>query len=251
MELENENGWAIAINEANKNRLPIFPDLLLYQPIFSIAFAAIREKSKVIGLLAIFNSSFRLFNEELLLLSAISNEIGIARFNTRLQEELLNQARLDSITSLINRRYFLESADQYYVRGKFNKAPLTVFMIDVDNFKQINDQFGHSAGDEALKAIASLVKGSIRPSDLIGRYGGDEFSVIVPDCDQKLAEIIINRLDEKFKSYSFSLNNERIQLSVSIGYAVANFDKDETLESLLNHSDLQMYKIKNEKKLNQ
>jgi len=251
IDLENENGWAIAINEANKNSLPIFPDLLLHQPIFSIAYAAIREKSKVVGLIAIFNSSPRMFNEELLLLSAISNEIGIARFNTRLQEELLNQARLDSVTSLINRRYFLESADQYYVRGKFNRAPLTVFMIDVDNFKQINDRFGHSAGDEALKAIASLIKGSIRPSDLIGRYGGDEFSVIITDCDQKLAENIMKRFEEKFKSYSFSLYHEQIQLSVSIGYAVANFDKNETIETLLNRSDMQMYKIKNKKKLNQ
>ena len=251
IDLESESGWAVAINDTNKNRLPIFPDLLLYQPIFSIAYAAIREKSKVIGLIAVFNSSLRIFNEELLLLSAISNEIGIARFNTRLQEELLHQARLDSVTSLINRSYFLESADQYYVREKFNKAPLTVLMIDVDNFKQINDQYGHSAGDDALNRIASLVKDSIRPSDLIGRYGGDEFSVIIPDCDQKLAEEIINRIEEKFKAYSFSLDNEQIQLSVSIGYAVATFDKNEGIETLLNHSDLQMYKIKKEKRLNQ
>ena len=243
-ELGNENGWAIAINEANQSNVPIFPELFLFQSIASAAYASITEHDQIVGLLAIFNNAPRVFNEELLLLSAISNEIGSSRLNSRLQEELLMQAQIDSVTSLMNRRYFLESANQYYIRGKFNNSPLTVFMIDVDHFKQINDRFGHLAGDQALRAIAQMLNKSIRPGDLVGRYGGDEFAIILPSCVHKLAEIIIRRIENKFHSCSFLIGDEHVELSVSIGFAVANFEETETIDLLLNQADSYMYKIK-------
>jgi diguanylate cyclase (GGDEF)-like protein len=245
--LADEGPNAIAILDVNKDSMPIFPDLGLYQPIKSAAFASIYEHERIIGLLAIYNQSPRVFDEDLLLLSAIGSQIGTARINAQLQEELRQQSQIDVLTGLFNRRYFFTLADRIYTRGKINKSPLAVFMLDADHFKQINDLYGHLVGDQALKAIALLVNNSIRPGDLICRYGGDEFAFLIHDANDRVAEEVSRRIQRQFDLYRLPVGDKLLQLSVSTGFVIANFNNEETLDQLLNQSDVLMYVDKNRK----
>lgn len=234
--------------DGNKGRMPIFPDLVNHQPIQSAVFAFIHEQDRIVGLLALYDHSARSFDEDLLLLSAICNQIGTARVNARLQGELQQQARMDGLTGLMNRRHFFEKANRNYIRGKFKQIPLAIFMLDADHFKPINDHYGHLVGDQALKAIANVLDKSFRPGDLVCRYGGDEFACLVLDCDQHLAEKITKRMLANFASYRLPVGDGFIQLGVSIGFAIANYNEAETIEGRLNQADTQMYLSKQKKK---
>ncbi len=250
-ELENQKINSISINEINSGSFPIFPDLMNYQHFSSRAFSLIKDNDVDIGLIALFKTNGIFLDDDLLLLSAISNEIGLVRTNALLEDKLRQQAQVDSVTGLANRHYFFEIADRYYDRAGFNRTPLGVFMLDADDFKQINDNFSHLVGDQALREIARILNYCIRPGDLICRYGGDEFAIIVPNCNLELAELISERIRQHFREYRMPIGQDLIQLSVSIGSAISNFDENETIEGLLNQSDLQMYRRKNAKKNHQ
>src|SRR5690606_20441073 len=110
--------------------------------------------------------------------------------------ELAMQAHLDPLTELQNRRGFEERAKQELKRAARNESPVSLLMVDANDFKRINDNWGHQAGDAALQAIANGIRARVRPYDLVGRLGGDEFVVLLPGLDAEAAAVLVPRLLE-------------------------------------------------------
>ena len=114
----------------------------------------------------------------------VAEQLALALGNTRLRESLRRQSVLDSLTGLFNRRYFDETLKRELARSRRTAAALSLVVLDVDHFKSVNDGFGHATGDAVLRAIAQLVRQSIRDCDVACRYGGEELVILMPDCSQ-------------------------------------------------------------------
>ena len=128
-------------------------------------------------------------------------------------------AMTDSLTGLNNRRYLRDQLDRELARAVRARYPVSLIVFDLDNFKEINDTYGHSAGDEALKHVASVLKQPTRRSSTICRYGGDEFCIVVPECGAEEAQLVADRLRSEIESSPLRFGEERIQLRLSGGIA--------------------------------
>ena len=126
-------------------------------------------------------------------------------------------ARTDSLTGLSNRRFFEERANQAFSRGKRYGHSLSLIVFDIDRFKQINDRFGHPAGDTVIKAVARLAEAGVREVDFVGRIGGEEFAVLLPDVDKRQAAVTAERLREILRSHEIPHGELRLKVTASFG----------------------------------
>ncbi|WP_220461245.1 sensor domain-containing diguanylate cyclase [Colwellia sp. MB3u-4] len=163
----------------------------------------------------------------------------------KLKEEFKKLANTDPLTNLYNRRFFTEQAEKEYNRAKRYSLSLTAFAIDIDNFKYINDKFGHPAGDQVLIAVAKQLKANLRQIDILARIGGDEFFILLPEtfatAGMKLAERI--RTEQSNLKIVGDWQGE-IKLSVSIGVSSFLFD-DESFDTMFSRADKALYQAKN------
>jgi diguanylate cyclase (GGDEF)-like protein len=156
-------------------------------------------------------------------------------------EDLFERASSDALTGLANRRVFDERINGMMDSAKRYKRPLTMISMDLDYFKEINDNLGHKKGDEVLKSVADVLAAQVRSTDLLVRMGGDEFLLVLDDTDhsnaQILAERLVNRVDE-LDVWA----NKQTKLGISIG--LAQMDKDESLSSWMERTDDILYHAK-------
>ncbi len=157
--------------------------------------------------------------------------------------ELEVLAATDSLTRCASRREFEARGMAEVARVKRSAAPLSFVIIDLDHFKQINDRYGHRAGDEVLRAFGALVKKVFRPSDLAGRIGGEEFALILPDTSLEGATMVAERLRQLTESEVVTFAETHIRFTVSIGVAQYGPDGD-TYESVIEAADSRMYRAK-------
>lgn len=157
--------------------------------------------------------------------------------------ELGRLANTDALTNLCNRRAFFEIANLATAQAKRSKRDLTLIMLDVDNFKSINDRFGHPVGDEVLRQIGSCLSNTARGSDTPARYGGEEFVVLAVDTDLAEGIVLAERIRAALKSIALNVDFQRINPTASMG--VASLRQDETFEQLCARADSAMYVAKN------
>ena len=150
-------------------------------------------------------------------------------------------ARKDVLTEVWNRAHIEDVASQEIERFRRHGIPVSIVMIDLDHFKSINDRFGHSVGDQVLRKFCAKVKESIRVSDVLGRWGGEEFLLVLPNCPLDSAMDLAERIRIGVQKERFSGAGE---LSASFG--VADFDPRENWDSWLNRADMALYQAKNE-----
>lgn len=151
----------------------------------------------------------------------------------------------DALTGLENRGYFYLTIAREMEKAKKGNYFLSLAVIDVDNFKLINDTYGHAAGDMTLKAIAKIFKQSVRPNDMIVRLGGEEFAIILPRTDKRGAYAVAERIRENVEQFMFSFEGVSYKVTVSIGVA-AGIDLMDT-DEFFKLADQAMYKAKEKK----
>lgn len=161
-----------------------------------------------------------------------------------LEERLVAQATTDELTGVSNRRHFFERARAELERAQRYGRPFGVAILDMDDFKSINDKYGHPAGDEALRIAARLCAETLRSADIMGRYGGDEFAFAFPECDEDQAREAAERLSRILASAAFPYGDDVIRLSASVGYAGGSSGPLPDLDSLLKRADDRMYEKK-------
>lgn len=157
-----------------------------------------------------------------------------------LEAQLRRVAERDALTGLDSRSHFMKRAQALLRRSQHDKAPFSLFMIDVDHFKAINDTWGHSQGDSVLTAIAETCKQSLRPQDVIGRFGGEEFIVALPETHLKDARMVAERLQRKVAELPVMEAMPDHRLTVTIGIAGV-LDEETDLPTLIEQADQALY----------
>ena len=176
-------------------------------------------------------------------LNIFAGQTALALQNASLFSEVQHLAKTDELTGILNRRNLFESGENEINRARRFDRVLSVIMMDLDNLKQINDGYGHLVGDQALCAVAALFKNTLREIDIFGRYGGDEFVILLPEIDLPKAILIAERLCLVLKENPISVNNKPLQITASFGVAGLDHDTN-NLASLINQADIAMYNAK-------
>ena len=216
-----------------------------------IAVVPLKAKDKVNGIILADNIYTKkpISKDDMRMLIMLANEAGLAIENSRLYEQTVIRSHSDSLTGLWNHGYFQFTLQTELERAKATNTPITLVMVDIDDFKKYNDTFGHQAGDQILKGVAKLLKDYSRKMDWVCRYGGEEFTIILPQTSKKEAIIIAERLREAVEKHPF-INEEVMpnkKLTVSLG--VSTYPEDgSTNAELISYSDKSLYQAKNQGK---
>ena len=150
----------------------------------------------------------------------------------------------DALTGLFNRRRFADVLKREFAVTRRYRNTLSCLIVDLDHFKQINDRFGHDAGDQVLKEVARRIVGSLREVDLAARYGGEEFAILLPHTSKSDARIVAERLLANLRRQEFTFGAERVQITASIGCAGNSDVGSGTPEDLVKAADLALYEAK-------
>lgn len=160
----------------------------------------------------------------------------------RAREALRIEATHDSLTGLFNRPAIFQALSKEFRRADREDAPVCVALADIDHFKTINDTYGHPAGDAVLREVARRMEASIRPYDLLGRYGGEEFLLVAPGCKDGDAVKLAERIRQAVRAQAFDLSNASIAVTLSMGVAIYRHGDDEA--SIIPAADTALYQAK-------
>jgi diguanylate cyclase (GGDEF)-like protein len=175
--------------------------------------------------------------------TVLAHQFSLALRRIRLYNEVETKAITDGLTRMHTRRYVNERFEEEFGRARGRKAPLSLLMIDIDYFKKVNDQYGHLTGDMVLREVARIISAQVREIDIAGRYGGEEFCVILPDTDKAGAQVVAERICAAIRAQKIRAYDALISLSVSIGAAA--FPEDAVqMDELLDKADWALYRAK-------
>lgn len=224
----------------------IAPADLFCPAISAILAVPFLRRGEVLGLICAFKDEPDKFEfNHISLFDSVAEHLAIAFENARLFEETKVMAITDGLTGLYNKRFLLERLDMELARAGRNDKSLSYLMMDIDNFKHYNDTNGHPAGDALLKEIASLIKSSIRQTDIAFRYGGEELVVLLPDTEKHGATEIAEKLVKVIHDHTFP-HRERQPLGfISVSLGLATFPNDaKNKEDLIQKADTALYSAK-------
>ncbi len=162
----------------------------------------------------------------------------------RLLENLRHRAEMDTLMDIYNRGAFFDIAHETLKRGRLRKHPCALLMIDLDHFKRMNDSYGHLYGDTVLRAVSATIKNNIRKGDVIGRYGGEEFAVLLEDITEEEAFEAAEKLRKSVESLEMLHEGERVLVTISVGVVHCPLCQSTTLRELLAHADEALYRAK-------
>jgi diguanylate cyclase (GGDEF)-like protein len=196
---------------------------------------------RVIGTISINSSgeARHFTDDEIAVLETVANQLALGVRNARLYGRAKDRANEDSLTGLYNHRYLHERLEYELLRARRAKQPLAIALFDLNNFKMFNDTFGHQAGDEVLRVVAMTLGMCLRGTDIAGRYGGDEFLVILPQADAPGAQMLLNRVRRKLEEQA-KAGFPPVPIELAAGIAV--FPRDgQNKRELIAHADQTMY----------
>jgi diguanylate cyclase (GGDEF)-like protein len=226
--------------------VPSFKELVIDgNPDKSLVFVPLIVGDKVAGMFTVQSHLTNAYDKKQVeTIRAIGGYIGIAIENTRLFRQIQRLATLDCLTGLLNRRRFTEALEEAYLKTRRYKTANGIIMIDVDHFKEVNDKRGHDVGDEVLRALARIFTEKVRGCDFVGRFGGEEFVILLPETNLDGAIILAERLREAVEGWSFQAQSgDGFHVTASFGIAVIR-PADPSHESVLKRADKALYHAK-------
>jgi len=180
------------------------------------------------------------------LAARMRSAIRLKESQANLEQANINLALLastDPLTQLYNRRHFFELGNTEMAKALRHQRPLSVIVLDVDKFKKVNDNYGHDAGDKALIALANVCKAAARGSDIVARFGGEEFSLCCPDTNSQGAYALAERLRQQVEAMQLKIDEHVINFTISLGIATVT-PSDESLEGILKRADHLLFQAK-------
>jgi diguanylate cyclase (GGDEF)-like protein len=218
------------------------PGLLIWNQ-FSAVPAGVRELRTVEGLIAILVLALLLFAKQYVLAGRLSESLEVSEANvselSTLREQLELKATHDAMTGLLNRSTAIMSLERELARADRESGRVAALLLDLDHFKAINDNHGHHAGDTAIAFAATCMQHCVRTHDYVGRYGGEEFLIVVSDCEETLAREIAERIRARVENEVVTFDGKKLPITCTIGVALS--DPSETSESLLRRADTALY----------
>jgi two-component system cell cycle response regulator len=159
-------------------------------------------------------------------------------------EEIYRLTILDGLTQIHNQRYMSEFLEREVVRSQRHARPLSVLMIDLDRYTNINDSFGHLCGDFVLRELTNVIRSSVRKEDLFARYGGEEFVLVLVETDRDEAVLVAERIRQSVADHEFQFESRPVSITISIGIACMTGEMDATPAALLRTADENLYEAK-------
>jgi diguanylate cyclase (GGDEF)-like protein len=200
------------------------------QPIKSIALLLLKRDNHIIGCLNLADNRSGRFRKNTAtdFLQHLSEVISVCIDMTILRDKLRNIGLKDVLTGINNRRFFDQRLPEEISRSQRYQKPLSCLFIDVDHFKQINDTYGHANGDLVLKQVASMIRQTLRVTDVVGRYGGEEFTALLTETEESKALEVAERIRQRIEEHPIELSEQTAPITVSIGVAGLQFPLDHT-----------------------
>ena len=199
--------------------------------------------NKIIGVVTIGKKEPHAFGpKQMQILSILGGQAAVAMANSLLYKRIEKLAITDGLTKVYNHRYFYKRADEELQRTKRYGGCFSLIMLDLDFFKKFNDHFGHKAGDLALSSVAQILTDSTRSLDVVCRYGGEEFTIILPETDSEGAELVAERVRSAVENYYFNVAEGKPPVHVTVSIGIATYPHDvKTLEELIEYADRALY----------
>ncbi len=219
-------------------------------PICSWVGTPIYAHGKVLGFFSLDKLEPNYYTEEhARKLAMFASHAALAMVNARLFQEIQRLATTDTLTGLYNRRYFFERACQEFVRSCRYRHSLTLIMCDLDRFKSVNDTYGHPVGDLVLQTISRLILQTVRQSDLVARFGGEEIIILLPETTLQAGEALAERLRQQIAAERIAINEHAISLTASFGVCGGNpancqIEAQRAIETLIELADQALYQAK-------
>jgi diguanylate cyclase (GGDEF)-like protein len=219
-------------------------EILAKTRIRSIITAPLITGDRVHGIIRIDSYKAETFSvDDLRLLAIISNMGALTIYNAQLYKQTEYLAIRDDLTGLYVKRYFEEKLENFITEAQIQKKSFSFLLLDLDRFKDLNDQFGHSIGDKILQKVAKLMRDSTPSSGIVARWGGEEFAIILPDTGKGEAKKIAEDIRKIIENQKFSIRREDIQTTISIG--VSEFPAEgKFLTELVDKADRNLYEAK-------
>lgn len=211
----------------------------------SISLPLVNE-GKVLGCASLNSDRSNAFDAQALqFFSLITYQVTSSMKHSQVISSMKDMAIYDTLTHLYNRGHLDHVLEEEFRNSSLKKQPLSIIMVDIDHFKAINDRYGHDEGDKALVHIASLLKASLRKHDIVARFGGEEFLVILPRTIMKDAVVIAERIRRSVETTPLSAGDEKIHLTVSLGIAAIPAIWPDSKEEFTKCADTALYEAKN------
>ena len=199
---------------------------------------------EVIGILSVFSKKEDAFNQkQIQLLETIASQLSITFQNVKMYERMKELAIIDELTGIYNRRFFYLAANKEIDRTVRYHKNLSLILIDIDHYKDVNDHYGHIAGDKVLQRLTQVIQKELRESDIFSRYGGEEFLILLSNTEIKDAVAVAERLREKVEELQVRYNEEEISVTISLGVTQLTADRN-TLQELIAVVDQALYGAK-------
>ncbi len=199
---------------------------------------------KVVGVIAMEKLEAHAYTyEQISLLETIATQAAIAVQNMRLYDQMKQMAITDSVTGLFSRRHFSDLGRSEVERALRYDRSLSVLMVDIDHFKRVNDSFGHNAGDQVLQKVAQVCSQALRATDIVGRWGGEEFVIALPEADREGAALIGERIRRMMAETEMHITHQSLRVTISIGVATLR-RSGMSLEALIDAADQALYLAK-------